>query len=58
MLFEKEIREAEDKIYNKRGYCVANMLYNENEFEIYDKNGNVLIDNLSVAQLEQLAEIL
>lgn len=58
MLFEKEIREAEDKIYNKRGYVVCNMADNQNEFEIYDRNEKVLIDHLSVAQLEQLAEIL
>ena len=58
MLFEKEIREAEQKIYSKRGYHVANMVYDNAEYEIYDADGNVVIDHLSVAQLQQLAEIL
>lgn len=58
MLFEKEIKEAEEKLY-KMGYYVANMLepYND-EYEIYDKDSNVMIDHLSVAQLVQLSNML
>ena len=58
MLFEKEIREAEEKLY-KKGYYVSNMVepYND-QYEVYDKNGHVVIDYLSVAQLEQLANML
>lgn len=58
MLFEKEIKAAESKLYEK-GFYVSNMTapYNDN-YEVYDKDGNVVIDYLSVAQLEQLANLL
>ena len=58
MLFEKEIREAEQKLY-KAGYYVSNMSepYND-EYEIYDKDSNVMIDHLSVAQLLQLSNMI
>lgn len=57
-LFKKEIREAEDKLNNK-GYYVANMIepYNDG-FEVYNEEMDVVIDHLSVAQLQQLANIL
>lgn len=58
MLFEKEIKEAEEKLYSKRNYHLCNMVYDKNSYEICDNEGNVLIDHLSVAQLQQLAEIL
>ena len=58
MLFEKEIREAEEKLCSKRSYHVCNMIYDKNYYEICDNEGNVLIDHLSVAQLQQLAEML
>lgn len=58
MLFEKEIQAAEKKLY-KKGYYVSNMVepYND-QYEVYDQYGHVAIDYLSVAQLEQLANIL
>ncbi len=57
-LFKEEIRKAEDKL-QKKGYYVANMSepYND-EFEVYDGDCKVVIDHLSVAQLEQLADML
>lgn len=58
MLFEEEIREAEEKLYSKRNYHVCNMVYDNTLYEICNNEGNVLIDNLSVAQVLQLAEIL
>lgn len=58
MLFEKEIREAEEKLWNKRNYIVCNMVYDNTLYEISDNEGNVLIDHLSVAQVIQLAEML
>lgn len=57
MLFEKECRELEDKLYEK-GYYVANMTHDNSLYELYDKDGKVLIDYLSFAQLEQLANML
>lgn len=57
-LLKNEIRSAEDKLY-KRGYYVANMTAPCNDsFEVYNGDGKVVIDHLSVAQLEQLAELL
>lgn len=58
MLFEKEIKEAEEKLCSKRNYHVCNMVYDNTLYEICDNEGNVLIDYLSVAQLQQLAEML
>lgn len=58
MLFEKEIKEADQKLYNK-GFYISNMTepYND-EFEVYDKDCNVVIDHLSVAQLIQLSNMI
>lgn len=58
MLFEKEIKEAEEKLY-KKGYYVSNMIepYND-QYEIYDRDGNVTIDYLSVSQLIQLSNMI
>ena len=57
-LFKKEIREAEDKLQSK-GYYVANMTdCNSDEFEVYNGDMNVVIDHLSVAQLQQLSNLL
>lgn len=58
MLFEKEIKEAEEKLYEK-GYYVSNMTEPNNDLhEIYDRDGNVTIDHLSVAQLIQLSNMI
>lgn len=56
-LFKDEIREAENKL-QKKGFYVANMTdcYND-EFEIYNRNAEVVIDHLSVTQLTQLANM-
>ena len=57
-LFKAEIKEADQKLYNK-GFYISNMTepYND-EFEIYDKDSNVVIDHLSVAQLIQLSNMI
>ena len=57
MLFENEIREASEKLY-KKGYYTDRMIYDDSKFEVSDGNGKVVIDHLSVAQLQQLAELL
>lgn len=58
MLFEKEIKEAQEKLY-KKGYYTCNMTdpYND-KYEICDKDGNIAIDHLSVAQLIQLSNMI
>lgn len=56
-LFKEEYREAAEMLYNK-GYYVSNMVYASNCYEVADGNGKVLIDNLSLAQLCQLSEML
>ena len=58
MLFEKEIKEAQEKLYEK-GYYVSNMTAPNNDlYEIYDRDGNVAINYLSVAQLIQLSNMI
>lgn len=58
MLFNNEIKEAEDRLY-KKGYYVSNMTVpNNDQFEIFDKDGNITIDYLSVAQLIQLSNMI
>ena len=56
-LFREEYAKAEEMLYNK-GYYVSNMVYDSNCYEVADGNGKTLIDNLSLSQLCQLAEIL
>ncbi len=56
-LFKEEYNQAEEKLYAK-GYHVCNMVYFENEFEVYNADGEVVIDHLSLAQLVQLSNIL
>ncbi len=58
MLFEKEIREAEDKLY-KKGYYTCNMVEpNNDQYEVYNGDGKVMIDHLSVAQLIDLSNMI
>ena len=57
-LFKNEIKEAEEKLY-KKGYYVANMTGCHNDrFEVYNRDCEVVIDYLTVAQLTQLAYLL
>lgn len=56
-LFKKEYTEAEEKLY-KKGYYVDNMINDSNCYEISDGNGKTLIDNLSLAQLIALSNML
>lgn len=53
----KMYKEAEEKL-DRKGYHICNMLYNNNQFEVYNSDGEVVIDHLSLAQLKQLSEIL
>lgn len=58
MLFEKEIKEAGDKLY-KRGYYVCNMVEpNNDQYEVYNSDGEIMIDHLSIAQLIQLSNMI
>ena len=58
MLFENEIKGAQEKLYEK-GYYTCNMteLYND-QYEVSDENNNIMIDHLSVAQLIQLSNMI
>ena len=58
MLFEKEIKEAQEKLYEK-GYYTCNMteLYND-QYEVSDENNNIMNDHLSVSQLIQLSNMI
>ena len=49
--------EAEKTLY-KKGYYVDNMINDSNSYEISDKSGKILIDNLSLIQLHQLSKML
>lgn len=57
-LFKEEYDAANDKLY-KKGYYVFNMTepYND-EYELADGNGQIVIDHLSLAQLITLSELL
>lgn len=58
MLFEKEIKEVKDKLY-KKGYYVCNMVEpNNDQYEVYDRDSNVMIDHLSISQLIQLSNMI
>lgn len=58
MLFEKEIKEAENRLY-KKNYYIANMAEPNNDcYEVYNRDMAIVIDYLSVAQLIQLSNIL
>lgn len=56
-LFREEYNEAEELLYRK-GYYTDNMMYDKNSFEISDRNGKILIDHLTLAQLIQLSKML
>ena len=58
MLFEKEYREAEAKLY-KKGFYVENMTEPYDDcYEVLDGKGKVMIDHLSLAQLKQLSNMI
>ncbi|MDE6619179.1 MAG: hypothetical protein K2K74_01565 [Lachnospiraceae bacterium] len=58
MSFDKEFKEAEEKLY-KKGYYVFNMSEPYNDlYEIYDKDSNTVMDYLSQAQVVQLSKII
>ncbi len=54
----KDYPATNEKLY-KAGYVLCNMVYSFNVYELFSiKKDKVVIDSLSVAQVEQLAEIL
>lgn len=57
-LFKEEYNEANEKLF-KAGYYAVNMTgaYNDN-YEIYNKEGQVVMDYLTLSQLIQLSNIL
>ena len=58
MLFEKEYREAEEKLHSK-GYYIGNMMEPYDDcYEVYNEAGKIMIDYLSLAQLEQLSNMI
>ena len=57
-MFKEEVRTAENKLYEK-GYYVANMTVpNNNEYEVYNGDCQVVMDHLTISQLMQLSELL
>lgn len=54
---KKMYTEAEEKL-RKKGFYVDNMADFENEFEVCNADGKIVIDHLSLAQLVQLSNIL
>ena len=52
-----EIREAINKI-ESLGYGVCNMVHDASEYEIYNRENEVIIDHLSEAQVIAMAKIL
>ncbi len=57
-LFKEIYYKAEENLY-KKGYIVSNMEYFKDEYEIFcEEREEVVIDHLSIAQLEQVAEII
>ena len=54
----KEIYIEAEKTLYKKGYYVDNMINDSNYYEISDKSGKILIDNLSLIQLHQLSKML
>ncbi len=58
MSFEKEFKEAEEKLLKKE-YYVFSMSESYNDlYEIYDRNSNTVMDYLSQAQVVQLSKII
>lgn len=58
MSFDKEFKEAEEKLYKKGNY-VFNMSEPYNDlYEIYDRDSNTVMDYLSQAQVVQLSKII
>ncbi len=57
MLFEKEYRLAEEKLY-KKSYYGDNMVYDDTLYEVYNKDHDVVSDYLSLAQLIALSNLL
>ena len=58
MLFEKEYREAEEKLHSK-GYYIENMIEPYDDcYEVYDGKGKTMIDHLSLAQVIQLSNMI
>lgn len=57
-LFKNEIKEADQKLYNK-GFYISNMAEPNNDcYEVYNSDMKVVIDYLSVTQLIQLSNII
>lgn len=55
----REFDSSAEKKLSEKGYYVSNMIESYNDqYEVYDQYGHVVIDYLSVAQLEQLANML
>ena len=58
MLYEKVYRETEERLHSK-GYYVDNMVEPYDDcYEVYNEAGEIMIDHLSLAQLEQLSNMI
>lgn len=58
MSFEKEFKEAEEKLLKKEYYVFSMSEPYNDLYEIYDRNSNTVMDYLSQAQVVQLSKII
>ena len=53
-----DLKEAMETLEQKRNYHVCNMVYNKTLYELYDEEGNVIMDNLTEVQVIDLSKLL
>lgn len=53
-----DLKEAMETLEQKRNYHICNMVYNKALYELYDSEENVIMDNLSEAQVIDLSKLL
>lgn len=53
-----DLKEAMEILEKKRNYHICNMVYNKTLYEVYNEEGEVIMDNLSEAQVIDLSKLL
>lgn len=53
-----DLKEAMETLEQKRNYHVCNMVYDKTLYELYNEEGEVIMDNLSEAQVVDLSKLL
>ena len=57
-LMTLDLKEAMETLEQKRNYHVCNMVYDKTLYELYNEEGEVIMDNLSEAQVVDLSKLL